>query len=265
MLLRRAPEIKKTLEAENVGLLKYMLEIELRRLCEESPIELVIFMGVDGRIFSSWIPDMLETPQHSMLHLVRSNLQSICAQLRAENMKLSVQQYRQGTMFISGVGSDAFLLSIVTRDVDITQLESLLKPIIKASMVVKHIFKQRPLSDDILTEYPEDVAEELRKLSRLLFKERFIHTKEYQKNMEILEMIREKIQSVVGKGPVEEIVTLTFNEMGVRPANMERHLWMIFLEKVISGHISRLAGEIVADQCMKTWISAVERKLRSFV
>ena len=140
-----------------------------------------------------------------------------------------------------------------------------MKAIIKASTVIKHIFLQKPLTDDALSAYPEEVTEELRKLSRLLFKERFIHTKEYQKNMDILESIKNKIRIVVGKGAVDEILTLTFNEMGVRPANMDRQLWMIFLDKVINSHIKRLGGEIVADECIKTWIPEIEQKLRSFV
>lgn len=265
MLLRRAPEIKKTLEAENVGLLKYMLEMELRRLTKDGEIEIVLFMGVDGRIFSSCIPETLDGKQNAMLHLVRSNLPSLCAQLRTENLTLSVQQYRHGTVFISGVGKSAFLLCLVTTEVDFTQIENRLKAIIKASTVIKHIFEQRPLSAETLAQYPEDVSEELTKLSRLLFKERFIHTKEYQKNMEILDIIKNKVRIVVGKGAVDEIVTLTFNEMGVRPANMERHLWMIFIEKVVRDHITRLSGEIVADECLKTWIPEIEQKLRSFV
>ena len=264
-MLRRAPEVKKTLDAENVGLLKHMLEMELRRLSSEGEIDIILFMGVDGRIFSSCIPDDMDVRQNSMLHLVRGNLPSICAQLRSENMKLSVQQYRQGTLFIAGVGKNAFLLSVVTSDVDITKMEKRLKTIIKASRVIKHIFKQRAMTDEVLNKYPPEIGEELRKLSRLLFKERFIHTKEYQKNMEILEIIKKKVRSVVGKGAVEEMITLTFNEMGVRPANMDRHLWMIFLEKIIKDHITRLSGEIIADECMKSWVPEIEQKLRSFV
>ena len=258
--------MEKTMEARDVGMLKYLLDTELSRLKEETEIDLALFMGVDGRIFSSYIPFDLEPDQYYLLNLVHGNLQHICAQLRQENMKLSIQQYNEGIIVISGIGENAFLACLASKKKNIADIENQLKPIIKSSAVLKHLFEMRPLRSEELSGYSEDVVEELNKLSRLLFKERFTYTKEYKKNVDILDVIKEKLASVLGgKGAVNEVVTMTFNEMGMQVGMMKKHDWMVFLEKVINVHIRRLSSDIVAEECMRTWVPEIQAKLKSFV
>ncbi len=257
--------MKKTLEAEDIGLLRHLLEIELRRLHEEGDIDIILFMGVDGRIFSSYIPTILNTRQYYLLSLIRGTLPHICAQLRSENMKISLQQFEEGMVILSGVGNNAFIACIVASDVEIADLQDRLKAVIKASAVLKHIFELKPMKESELVNYPEEISTELMSLSRLLFKERFTYTKDYKKNIEILDNIKSKIESVVSKGQVNEIVTLTFNELGTRPGTMNERLWMDFLEQVIDNHIQPVTSELVAEECRKSWIPEIERKLKSFV
>jgi hypothetical protein len=257
--------VKKTLEAEDVGLLKHLLDMELREFKEEADIDIILFMGIDGRIFSSFIPTELNRQQYSLLKMIQGNLSYICAQLRSENLKLSVQQYEEGTMLIAGVGKNAFLASLIADAVDINQLEGRLASLIKASAVLNHIIDAKPLSESELEKYPEEIASELQKLSRLLFKERFSYTKKYRKNTEIFNAIKSKIESVVGKGQVDEIITFTFNEMGTRMGSMESNQWLMFLEKVINSHIRPHSGDVVADECIRMWLPEIERKIKSFV
>ena len=254
------------MEARDVGMLKYLLDTELSRLKDEAEIDLALFMGVDGRIFSSYIPFDLDVEQYYLLTLVHGNLPHICAQLRQENMKLSIQQYNEGIIVISGIGENAFLACLMSKKKNISDMETQLKPIIKTSAVLKHLFEMRPLKTEELTGYSEDVIEELSKLSRLLFKERFTYTKEYKKNVEILDMIKSKLASVLGgKGAVNEVVTMTFNEMGMQVGMMKKRDWMTFLEKVIDDHITRLSSDIVAEECRRTWVPEIQAKLKSFV
>ncbi|UCH88657.1 MAG: hypothetical protein JSV49_10455 [Thermoplasmata archaeon] len=257
--------MKKTLEAEDVGLLKHLLDMELREFKEEASIDIILFMGVDGRIFSSNIPPDLNRRQYSLLKMIQGSLSHICAQLRSENLKLSVQQFEEGTMLISSVGENAFLASLIADNVEINQLESRLASVVKASAVLKHIIDAKPLKEQELSTYPKDIADELQKLSRLLFKERFSYTKQYRKNTEIFNAIKNKIESVVGKGSVDEIITFTFNEMGTRMGSMTSAQWMTFLEKVIENHIRVHSGDVVADECLRMWMPEIERKIKSFV
>lgn len=256
----------KRMEARDVGMLKYLLDTELSRLKDETEIDLALFMGVDGRIFSSLIPFELDTGQYYLLNLVHGNLPHVCAQLRQENMKLSVQQYDEGIIVISGIGENAFLACLMSKKKDIADIETQIKPILKSSAVLKHLFEMRPLKAEEISSYPEEVAEELGKLSRLLFKERFTYTKEYKKNVEILDIIKAKLVSVLGgKGAVNEVVTMTLNEMGMQVGMMKKNDWMTFLEKVIDNHVSRLSSDIVAEECRHTWVPEIQAKLKSFV
>ena len=258
-------KMDKTLEAENITLLKHLLGIELRRVCTDKDIDMAFFMGVDGRTFSSHIPENLTPIQFYLMNLMKNNLKHICGQLQSENMKVSIQQYKKGAIVISGVGDNAFLVSIIEKDLEIDKIHEIIDVAITASAVLKHILEIKPINDETMADYPNAVSDELRKLSRLLFKEQFVHTRNYKKNIEILDFLKGKIKSVVGIGAVEEIVTLVLNELGAAPAYMNDNLWITFIDKVISDHIGKLRGDIVADECRKTWVPEVERKLKSFV
>ncbi|UCG71040.1 MAG: hypothetical protein JSV09_08600 [Thermoplasmata archaeon] len=260
-----AKKMEKTLEAENITLLKHLLGIELRRLCKENNIDMAFFMGIDGRIFSSHIPDSLTPLQYHLMNLIKTNIPHICLQLQSENMRVSIQQFKEGTIMISGVGDNAFLVSIIGKNVEVSQIRDVIDGVTVASDVLKHILEVKPINEKILAEYPPAVSDELKKLSRLLFKERFEHTREYRKNIEILNFLKKKIQSVVGVGVVDEIITLVFNELGTAPAYMNDKQWRTFIDKVINERISELRGEIVAEECLKTWVPEMEKKLKSFV
>jgi predicted regulator of Ras-like GTPase activity (Roadblock/LC7/MglB family) len=258
--------MEKTMEARDVGMLKYLLDTELSRLKDETHIDLALFMGVDGRIFASHIPFELDTGQYYLLNLVHGNLPYVCAQMRSENMKLSIQQYDEGIIVISGVGENAFLACLMSKQKNMAEIQAQLKPILKSSAVLKHLFEMRPIKEDELSKYPEEVADELSKLSRILFKERFTYTKEYKKNVEILDIIKNKLASVLGgTGAVNEVVTMTFNEMGMQVGMMKKNDWMMFLDKVIDHHVRRLSSDIVAEECQRTWVPEIQAKLKSFV
>ena len=262
------PEVKridKRMEAETVSLLKHMLEMELRRTREENDLDIILFIGVDGRIFSSYIPPSLNPKQYHLLSLVKSNLEHICSQLTRENLKISIQQYAAGTVIITGIGASAFLVFLTTKDLDISNVSGLLANLQRSGIVLKHLFDLKPITSDAMSMYPDDVVEELRKLSRLLFVEKFEETREYRRNMEIMKLMKERIGSVLGVGSVDEAVTFALNELGVRPAYMTDSDWLKFVEKVVEDHIRPQRGDMVADKCLKSWREEVEKKLKSFV
>jgi hypothetical protein len=257
--------LKKELKTEELGNLKYLLNEELHRTCTDGGLDASLFMGVDGRIFSSYIPTTLTGHQARFLTLIRTNLDQICAQLRNENMQLSVQIYPEGTLIISGVGKNAFIASLTSSKIEIGNISSTLKIINRGSTVIKHIFELKPLKEDIIKKYPDDIAEELRKLGTLLFKERYTYTKEYKKNMEILELVKAKLKAVLGASNIDEMITLTLNGMGVQAHSMTRQMWHLFLEKIIKEYVEPQQGQYVAEECLKTWIPEIETKLKSFV
>jgi len=100
-----AGQVDKTMGAETVGHLKHLLETELKRACEENDLHIAMFLGVDGRIFSSSIPNKLDPREYRLLNLLKGNLAHICSQLAGQNMMMSVQQFeaRVGVVDIAEV------------------------------------------------------------------------------------------------------------------------------------------------------------------
>ncbi len=257
--------IDKRMEAKNVVQLKHMLVMELNQVKEENDIDIVMFMGVDGRVFSSIIPPILDAPQFKLLNLVKSNMVHICRQLDAENMKSSIQEYSFGTVIITGVGDNAFLASLFVNPPTSDELGKVTSNLVRGSRVMNHLFQLRPITDEYMEGYDKDVVDELKGLTRRLFVEKFDETREYKRNMEILEYLKKKIGSVVGIGAIDEVVTLTMNELGARAAYMKGRQWVTFTEMAINNHIRKSSGDMVADECLKNWIPEVERMLKSFV
>lgn len=258
-------QIDKRMEAKTVVQLKHMLEMELSTIKEENQIDIFMFLGVDGRVFQSLIPPILDAPQFKMLNMVKANLVHICSQMRAENLKISIQQYSYGTVFITAVSPNTFTVSLFTRVLSIDEIGKVTENLVRGGEVLNHLFQQKPITEAYLWDYDKEVADELSGLTRKLFVDKFEETREYKRNMEIMKYLRSKVSSVVGVGMVDEVITLTMNELGTTAAYMDEKKWKLFTEMVINNHIKRISGDMVADECMKAWMPEVERKLKSFV
>ncbi len=258
-------KIDKRMEAKTVVQLKHMFDMELKRIKDDNGIDIIMFVGVDGRIFASIIPQMLDPVQFKFLNLLKGNLSYVCGQLQAYNLKVSIQQYDSGSIVISGVGSNCFLASIFSKPLSLDSMAPTITNLINGSTVLNHLFEQKPITPENLTGYDKAVTDELAKLTRQLFVEKFDETREYKRNMELLKFLKQKIGSVVGIGAVDEIITVTMNEMGTSPAYMKEKDWLKFIDRIIESHIKARSGDIVADECRKTWVPEVERKLKSFV
>src|SRR3989442_15999741 len=135
-----AGQVDKTMGADTVGHLKHLLETELKRAREESHLDIAMFLGVDGRIFSSSIPNQLDPREYRLLNLLKGSLAHICSQLSGQNMMMSVQQFEAGTIIISGVGDRAFLGFFTPETGGIPKKQTVLPNGIKTPIVARHLF-----------------------------------------------------------------------------------------------------------------------------
>ncbi len=259
-----AGKVDKTMEAETVGHLKLLLETELGRCREDNGLDIAMFLGVDGRIFASSIPNELNPREYRLLNLLKGNLAHICNQLSGQNMMMSVEQFEAGTIIIAGVGDRAFLVFLTTKPVEITKMQGVLSNVVKAAIVVRHLFEERPITPAVLASYDEAVATELKRLTRLLFVQKFGETKEFKKNKEIEAFFRQRLVSLIGPGPLEETLTLAYNEVGTSPAYMTRDHWDRFLALVV-GKLREIRGDTVADKAEREWSNYLHGVLSSFV
>ncbi len=257
-------KVEKTMEAESVGLLNHMIMTALDRVREENNFDIVMFLGVDGRIFASSIPDALNSAQYHLLNVVKDNLPHICSQLTTKNLEWSIRNYETGSVMISGVGDKAFLVFLVTSQIDVANVGQLTKKVLDTSAVIKHVMELKPMTMEATKDYNEDIASELRKLSRILFIEKFDTTRQYKKNMEIHNYIRKELGMVLEKGLLDEVITLAYNEIGTSAAYMTDRQWGDLIDKLLE-EVRKLAGDVVAERCAKKWKPEVEKLLRSFV
>jgi hypothetical protein len=73
------------------------------------------------------------------------------------------------------------------------------------------------------------------------------------------------VKDRLGAGLVDEVMNLTYNELGTTERFMNDKLWQRFVEIVVEKHVRRLSGDIVADVCRRTWSKDVARMSESFV
>jgi hypothetical protein len=256
--------VEKTMEAESTGLLSHLIQTALDRVREENKFDIVMFLGIDGRIFCSSIPNLLDSAQYQLLNMVKENLPHICSQLATKNLLLSMQRYETGSMIISGVGDKAFLVFLMTSELDVANLGPIAKKVLNTSVVVHHLMELKPITIEATKNYDEEVSTELRKLSRLLFVEKFDSTRQYKKNMEVHMYLREELGQVLERGLLDEVITMAYNEVGTSAAYMNDRQWESLLGLILE-EVRKLCGDVVADRCSKKWKPEVERLLRSFV
>src|SRR2546429_6693008 len=91
-----AGQVDKTMGADTVGHLKLLLETELKRAREESNLDIAMFLGVDGRIFSSSIPNQLNPREYRLLNLLKGQPAAHLNQLDRPNLKKSRQPFQAG-------------------------------------------------------------------------------------------------------------------------------------------------------------------------
>jgi hypothetical protein len=248
-------------DLEDVSLLKFALVSQLKRTYESSDADVLLFAGADGRIYASYIPDSIGPKIFELTNLISHNLLHVSQQL-AMGLKQSVIEYDFGTVIFSSVGRGALLISLFAGKAD---LSDDMHKIQVAREVIQHIFEQRPMTADQLSNYSEEVASELRILAKIVFNEMYTQSSEYKKNMEILADIKKKITGVMGRGEVEPALAMAFNEIASSPKWMTEDLWPLLVEMIIRDQIRPLHGDYVADICEAEWIPDIKRKLESFV
>nr|WP_245250148.1 hypothetical protein [Methanolobus bombayensis] len=241
--------------------MKFALVAQLKRTHQSSDVDVLLFAGADGKIYASYIPESIGPKIFELTNLISNNLLHVSQQL-AMGLKQSVIEYEFGTVIFSSVGRGALLISLFTGKADLAEN---MDKIEVAKAVMQHIFEQRPMTKEQLDTYPAEVASELRILSKIVFDEMYTQSSEYKKNMEILADIKEKITGVMGRGEVEQVLAMAFNEIASSPKWMTEDLWPLLVEMIIRDQIRPLHGDYVADVCEAEWIPDIQHKLESFV
>jgi len=249
--------------AETATLLKSMLDLELRRAREDCGFDIAMLVGVDARIFATSIPDQLTAPQYRLLNLVKANLPSICSQLTREAMKLSLTQYQTGITVIAQVSDRSFLVLLAGRPQEITKMDESVGRVRRAAAVLRHVFEQRPMTPEAMAAYDAETRDELGRLGRLLFVEKFDESPQYRRNMDLMNYLKVELTKAIGVGAVQEALSVSFNEVGTSAAYMKDDQWLRLVELLVE-RVRVGGGDVLAEKCAKTWVHEVKRKLKAF-
>ena len=109
-----------------------------------------------------------------------------------------------------------------------------------------------------------DAAGELKRLTRILFVEKFGDTKEFKKNKEIAQYLQSRLGALVGPGPLQEIVPMAYNEVGTTAPFMTAGHWDGFVT-ILVDKLRDLRGDAVAAKAEKEWRAYLKQVLTSFV
>ncbi|HEX9709191.1 MAG TPA: hypothetical protein VGB42_04400 [Candidatus Thermoplasmatota archaeon] len=255
----------KSLDAQDVRLLKQVIRLELDAVRADSGVDVALLMGADGRIFAASMPTALRAREFALMERMKAQVPALATALRRQRMQLQVQSYEEGSVVVAEVGRGSFLVALKADGSFLGAMDAVLGRLSVACRVLDHLIKEKGLSPEETRAEPEPVRKELEALSYRLFREAYDTTKTARKNREVAEFLRKRIRDRLGAGLVDEVMGLTYNELGSSERFMNDLLWQRFIETVVEKHVRRVSGDIVADVCARTWSRDVRRMVESFV
>lgn len=255
----------KSLEAQDVRLLKQVIQLELDAVRSDTALDIVLLMGAGGRIFASSMEAALGAREFALMERVKAQVPALAAALQRQRMRLQLQSFEEGSVVLAEVGRGSFLVALRAEGPSVASMDPVVGRLEVACQVLDHLVKEKGFSDEEVRALPEPVRKELKALSYRLFREAYDTTETARKNRQVAVFLRERIRDRLGAGLVDEVMGVTYNELGVTERFMNDQLWQRFIESVVEKHVRRAAGDIVADVCAKTWSRDVQRMVESFV
>jgi len=117
---------------------------------------------------------------------------------------------------------------------------------------------------DAMAAYSKETADELKRLGRQLFVEKFEETPQYKRNKDLLNYLKGELTRAVGVGAVQEVLSVSFNEVGTSAPYMKEAQWLSLVDLLIE-KVRAQGGDVLADRCAKAWVPEVKRRLKAFV
>jgi hypothetical protein len=255
----------KSLDADNVRLLKQVIQLELDGARADAGLDVLLLMGSGGRIFGSSMPAKLSAKQFALMERVKAQAFQMGGATQRQGLRVQVQSFEEGSIIFSQAGSGALLCALKADGGSVGAMDSVLERMKVAGGALEHILKEKGFSPEETASLPASVRDELKALSYRLFREAYDTTGTARKNREVAQFLRARIKDRLGAGLVEEAVSLAYNELGTSERFMNDQLWMRFVDIVVEKHVRRLSGDLVADVCLRTWKKDIARITESFV
>ena len=235
---------------EDVGILKHALGAELRLLSDKSEVAVSVLAGLNGQVLSSYVPDDLPNDLFRLLSLVLGQISRIREEIVVGRIEQSVSRYATGNVVITRVGHGELLISALKKEASVT---GNLPQIFTSVQVLSHISSQREITSQELSEYPQDVRDELSELTQRLYAE--LETKgtlgELKKNKEILARFEATLDQIVGKAESQMIMAASVGQLGIATRQVSPLQWRQLTEGVrqaVQAKAGRYYAELAENQ-----------------
>jgi len=245
---------------EDVIVLKYALDFELRIMTEKSDVVVAILVGLNGQVLASCVPDDLASDMYRLLNLVRANIPYLRKEITIGRIEQSITRYEAGNVVVTRVGNGQLLISVLNKDASVTRN---LPQIYTSAQILTHISNQKAITKSELAEYGEDVAEELAELTRRLYSE--LEAKgtvgEKKKNEEALAKFKAILDSIVGQAESDMIMIAKINQLGIRTKQVSPAQWRQLVSQIrrsVEAKAGRYYAELSENRLMDVIVKSEE-------
>ncbi|MFQ6071119.1 MAG: hypothetical protein ACE5KT_00245 [Methanosarcinales archaeon] len=245
-------------QIEDIALIKYGINHSLNRLCKNSDVQYAVLMSKDGRMLSSYTLDAMDAKMFKGLERGKSHLRYLASEFNA-GLKLSLLQYEDKNIVFSGVGDTEVLIALLNPESDLTIN---FKKINITSKVLQHIIKKKPISDAVLNEYKEDVAQELKVIAKSIEMQVWKKTGTYAEDMRIYNQLEKKLENY---DLPKNIIPMVLMEMNLSPGNIGRKNWKKVVTNITNNYLFPRLSLEKADKCSKELMAITEKKDIEFI
>ena len=245
---------------EDVAVLKYALDFELEILAEKSDIVVAILVALNGQVLASFVPNDLSSDIFRLINMVKANIPFLRKEITIGRIEQSIARYESGNVIISRVGNGELLISVLNKTSSITDN---LPQIYRCAQILSHISSQKPITPEELTEYGEDVANELAELTERLYAE--LESKgtvgEKKKNEDILAQFKSILETVVGRAESDMIMIINMNHLGISIKEVSSGQWqqlIALIRQSVEAKGGRYYAEVVESRLMEVTTRAEE-------
>jgi len=247
---------------EDVSVLKHALNSELNLMIEKSDVVACLLVGLSGQVLASYVPNDLSSDMYRLLNLVRGNIPQLRREIILGRIEQSITRYAVGNVVVTRVGEGELLLTVLHKGSSVTEN---LNQIYTSVQILSHISSQKPITRQDLSEYGEEVAEELAELTRRLYTELEAQgvVGEMKKNQDALARFQTILGDIVGRAESEMIMITGLNQLGIRTKQVSPAQWRQLVAQIRTS-VEAKAGRYYAEICQDRLTAVVTQSEQIF-
>jgi len=247
---------------EDVAVLKHALDSELVLLAEKSDVAVALLVGLSGQVLASYVPNDLSSDAYRLMSMVQGNIPYLRREIAIGRIQQSIARYEAGNVVATRVGTGELLLAVLGKE---SSVSANLPHIHRCAQILTHISSQKAITEQELSDYGEDVAEELATLTRRLYAELESTgtVGEKKKNEEVLAKFKAVLGGIIGQADADIIMVTESGRLGIQTKRVSQEQWQQFIA-LIRQAVERKAGRYYAEMAENRLVEIVAKAEEMF-